>query len=121
MPGVITIELNGLRFFAGHGLYAEETKVANEFEVNLQLQYESNQKVITDIEDTIDYETVYSIIQEEMTIQQELLETCAMQICDLIYQEFRQIEIIKISIRKLTPPLTNFIGSVGVSYTKLYK
>ena len=35
MPGSITIELKGLRFFAYHGLYAEEQKTGNEFEIDL--------------------------------------------------------------------------------------
>ena len=35
MAGMISIELKRLRFLAYHGLYAEEKKTGNEFEVNL--------------------------------------------------------------------------------------
>jgi dihydroneopterin aldolase len=36
---VITIELKQLRFLAYHGLYAEERKTGNEFEINLSVSF----------------------------------------------------------------------------------
>jgi dihydroneopterin aldolase len=50
-----------------------------------------------------------------------VLETCAMQIADRLQKQFPQIEKLTISIRKLSPPITNFTGSVGVVYSKDFK
>ncbi|MBD0377824.1 MAG: dihydroneopterin aldolase, partial [Flavisolibacter sp.] len=37
MAGTIFIELHQLRFFAAHGVYEEEAKLENEFEVDLKI------------------------------------------------------------------------------------
>ena len=39
MAGWMTIELKGLRFFAEHGMYVEERKVGNQFEIDLEVSY----------------------------------------------------------------------------------
>jgi len=35
MGELISIQLKELRFFANHGLYPEEQKIGNEFDINL--------------------------------------------------------------------------------------
>ncbi len=39
---MITIELQHLIFYEHHGIYEEERKVMNSFEVNLSVSYEEN-------------------------------------------------------------------------------
>jgi 7,8-dihydroneopterin aldolase/epimerase/oxygenase len=118
MAGIITVELTGLRFFAYHGVHEEEAIVGNEFEVDIFIEYSAPEQVIGLLEDTINYAAVYSLIKEEMQVRQSLLETCVMRISDRLHQEYPRIERIKITLRKLQPPIVNFIGTVGVTYTK---
>lgn len=115
MAGLLTIELNGLRFFAEHGMYAEEIKIGNEFEVDLCIGYQAPEKLIVSIEQTINYVDAYLIVKEEMAEPKHLLETCAMKIIDRLHNHFKEIEKIQITIKKLAPPITNFTGSVGVT------
>lgn len=117
----MTIELKGLRFFADHGLYAEEAKTGNEFEVEVILEYKAPKDLITSIDQIINYVEVYQIVQKEFGIRHQLLETCAMKIGDELYNNFPIINKINISIKKLTPLLINFVGTLGVSYNKVYK
>ena len=121
MAGHFTIELKNLRFFAEHGMYQEELKVGNQFEVDMTIECKSPKKMITSIDQTINYVEVYRIVQEEFSIRKYLLETCAMQIAEKLQVQFPEIEHLTISIRKLNPPITNFSGSVGITYSKSFK
>jgi dihydroneopterin aldolase len=121
LAGHFTIELNSIRFFAEHGMYEEEKRVGNEFEVDVSIACKSPQKIITSIEQTINYAEVYRILQEEFAERKFLLETVAMKVADKLQQQFPEIETVKISIRKLNPPITNFSGSVGITYSRSFK
>jgi 7,8-dihydroneopterin aldolase/epimerase/oxygenase len=120
MTGLLTIELNSLRFFARHGLYAEEIKIGNEFEVNLSISYLPETIVITDIAETINYVSLYELIKAVMQKPTPLLETVIMMIAEKIYQQFPHIKKISISIAKLQPPIEKFVGEVGVGYEREY-
>lgn len=121
MAGQFSIELRQLRFFAEHGMYAEEMKAGNEFEVDIIVGCKSPKKKITSIEQTVNYVEVYRIVQEEFATRRLLLETLAMDIAEKIKLQFDEIENIMITIRKLNPPITNFSGSVAVTYSKEFK
>lgn len=121
MAGHFTIELKSIRFFAEHGMYEEEKKVGNEFEVDVSIATKSPKKIIGSIEQTINYAEVYRILQEEFSQRKFLLETVAMQVADQLQKQFPEIESVRISIRKLNPPITNFSGSVGITYSKEFK
>ena len=102
-------------------MYQEEMKVGNEFEVDVIIGCRSPKKKITSIEQTVNYVEVYRILQEEFAQRRFLLETLAMEIADKIEAQFTEIEKISIAIRKLNPPITNFSGSVAVTYSKSFK
>jgi dihydroneopterin aldolase len=121
MRNYMTIELKGLRFFSGHGLYPGEAEAGNEFEVDVLLQYETPEKPITSIDETVNYAAVFKIVQSEFSIRQDLLETCAMKITDELYKTFPVLVKQVVSIKKLMPLLTNFTGLLGVTYTRLHK
>ena len=63
MAGWMTIELKGLRFFAEHGMYAEERKVGNQFEIDLEVSYKVPKHTITSIEETVNYVELYRIVE----------------------------------------------------------
>lgn len=118
MTNTLTIELENLHFFAEHGLYEEEEKVGNEFVVNLYISYQPAQNVVISIDNTINYVTVYNVVKTEMNTRRLLLETCAMNITESLYHIFPQIQKVNIKIKKTVAPVANFIGTLGVSYTK---
>ena len=118
MPGVITVELTGLRFFAYHGVHKEEALLGNEFELEAFIEQSAPEEPITAIGDTINYVAVYDVLKEEMGVRQALLETCVMRMADCLFGQFPRIEKVTITLRKLAPPIEGFIGKVGVSYTR---
>lgn len=118
MPGVLTINLNDLIFFGRHGVYEEEKKAGNEFEVNLAVSFVSDEEIISGIDHTINYETLYLLLKKEMEQPSALLETLVTRITDNLYNVFPQIKKISISVHKLHPPIEKFRGRVGVTYEK---
>jgi 7,8-dihydroneopterin aldolase/epimerase/oxygenase len=116
-----TIELNGLRFFAEHGMYKEEMSVGNEFEVDVSIVCKAPKKEITSIEQTVNYAEVYRILQEEFAVRRQLLESSAMHIGEKLQEQFPEIRKLVIRIKKLNPPITNFSGTVGITYEKEFK
>ncbi len=120
MPALMTIELKELWFYAFHGLYPEEKKTGNEFEINLSADYLPGETVLTEIDTTIDYTRVYQIVKSEMNKPRPLLETLAMEIAEAIHDMFPQITKVDITITKLHPPIAQFAGNVGVRYQKKF-
>lgn len=120
MPGLITIHLNELRFFAYHGLYPEERKTGNEFQLDIELTYLSQDTVIGDISETVNYAAVYDLARQIMQQPESLLETLAMRIADAIHDNFPVVRSAGVTIKKLHPPIPRFTGNVAVSYFREY-
>jgi dihydroneopterin aldolase len=118
MQALMTIELTALRFQAYHGLYPEEKVTGNEFEVELLVNYKPPEEIITTLDATVNYARLYAIIKTEMQKPRALLETLAMEITEIIHASFPQVNKIDISIKKLYPPIVQFVGHVGVRYCR---
>ena len=120
MSGILTISLTGLRFFAYHGLYEEEKKTGNQFEIELFVYYVPSSGIVTDISDTINYVSLYDLLKKEMQQPRGLLETLAMEIAEKIHHDFPMVKKVELSIVKAQPPIAKFVGKVGVKYSKEY-
>jgi 7,8-dihydroneopterin aldolase/epimerase/oxygenase len=72
------------------------------------------------LDDTINYVSVFEIIKNRFAIPERLLETLAQHIVDDIYAIDNRIIKINILIDKINAPIPNFIGTVGVSYSKSF-
>ena len=77
--------------------------------------------MVSSISQTINYVSAFEIIKSEMEKPRQLLETLAMEIVEKLHQEHPSINRIEFHIRKTQPPIANFLGSVGVSYSKDFK
>ena len=118
MPSHFTIQVNNLRFFAAHGMYAQEARAGNAFEVNISLTTEAPLTRVTSLEQTINYAEVYRITKAIFEVRRDLLETLAMDIAESLKQAFPSLQKASIQIIKLNPPITAFSGSVSVTYQK---
>lgn len=113
-----TIHLNDLEFFAHHGWHNEEALAGGNFKVNVSLQFDAFD--VEALEDTINYVDIYTLIKDKVNEPVRLLETLATEICVAIKEIDDRIKTINITITKLNPPITNFIGNVAVSLSKSY-
>jgi 7,8-dihydroneopterin aldolase/epimerase/oxygenase len=114
---MFTINLNKLQFFSFHGLYEEEKVLGGEYEVNLSLDLDEKGEVLK-IQDTVNYEKIFTIVKQRMNIPTALLETVAQEIANLVCSSDNRIRKITVSVEKKNPPIANFQGSVSVSYIK---
>lgn len=116
LRSMFTIHLQNLQFKSFHGLYAEEKILGNCFVVNLTVKYQPTTLPINAIEQTINYQNIFEIIEKRMSIPTELLETIVVDIANEIMNAFLIVEEVDICIAKKNPPIKNFVGNVAVSY-----
>ena len=109
------IHLHDVLFHSFHGIYDEEKATGGEFLVNVNAGFNCNEA--TNLGDTVDYVTVFELVKTRMNQPTPLLETIAIDIANTILAQFSIIEEVQISIKKIEPPIPDFRGSVGVSYT----
>ncbi|HYG14955.1 MAG TPA: dihydroneopterin aldolase [Bacteroidia bacterium] len=102
-----TVSLEGIEFFAWHGLYDFERETGNTFIVDLFITTSYLPDELYSLETTVDYEKVFAVLNEVMQQPESLLETVAHKACIVITSQFNNIEILKIKIRKKNPPIKN--------------
>ena len=120
MSDLLTISLNNVRFRAYHGIHSEERQKGNDFVVNMQASFEPNAGIITSLDDTIDYASLFDIINTIMQKPVDLLETLVQNIAHAAHQRFPQLKEIAVSVEKLNPPIDKFTGSTAVKYSKKF-
>jgi dihydroneopterin aldolase len=114
---MITIHLRDLKFFAYHGVNEEESITGSEFIVDASVTFHDKGS-ITHISETVDYVKIYEIISDNMRNAHRLLESLAIKITEDIRLSDEKIKKINISIFKINPPLSNFSGNLGITYSK---
>lgn len=110
------IGLENCRFHGYHGYYDAEKKKGNQFEVNLQVEYDfSSAAKSDDLNQGLNYELLYAIVKNIMEGDSvNLLEHLARKIIDSIKSSFKDIDLIRIKIAKLDPPIEGNIESVWI-------
>lgn len=111
---MMTIHLENLKFFGYHGLYEIEKNEGNHFEMNLLISFRLPKEIITHIDQTVNYAAVYELVSEEMKRPRELLETFLGELAELIHQKFPQVITFDATLYKLTAPIPDLTGRVGV-------
>lgn len=108
------IHIEGLRVYAYHGVGAQEARVGNMFEVDIDLQLPCPEAVETDcIDDTVSYADVVELVKEQMAVRSELIEHVAGRIQRAITDRYPLVLGGKVSVWKLCPPITAELARVG--------
>ncbi len=115
-----SIQLNNIRLFGRHGWHKEEAVIGNEFELSVSINFNSETAIKT-LADTINYVAVFEVIKKVFINPYPLLESLLQQIVTEIYDLDNRITFINISISKLNVPIPNFMGTVGVTYSKKFE
>lgn len=109
-----TIRLKKMKFHAYHGCLEHERKLGNTFLVNLELILDTEKAEVTDdLNDTLNYQSVYDVVREEMNVHSDLIEYLGRRIVDRLMNEFVQLKFIKIEVEKKNPPLGGEVASVS--------
>lgn len=107
--------LENVRFYAYHGVAAQETVVGNEFIINLTLTVNLSRAAHTDnVADTVSYADVYTLLKQEMALPSKLLEHVCGRIVQRLFHDFEAIEAVNIKLAKRNPPMGADIDTAGV-------
>lgn len=117
---MITVELHNLILHGYHGIFEEEKKVMNTFEVNLTVRYDEKKSNFNKLEDTISYVDLYDIVKQKIQVPAFLLEKICQGIIQKIKHQYPVVREIVISIYKMQAPIENFQGKVGVTMRKKF-
>ena len=109
------IFLKELRFFAHHGVGEQETRVGNEFTIDLRIKTDIVRAMRTDnVDDTVSYADIYEVIKQEMNIPSKLLEHVVGRIARRLFRDFPTIEALELKLYKRNPPMGADIAAAGV-------
>ncbi|TKB97692.1 dihydroneopterin aldolase [Pedobacter cryophilus] len=100
------IGLEGVKFNAAVGYYAEERIFKNNFLVDVQVAFEQAEGSNTeDLSTTVNYALLYDICAKAFENEALLIETLAQTILENIKSDFTFVDEIMVRIKKLNPPL----------------
>ncbi len=109
------IHFDKMHFYAFHGVDPQETKVGNHFAVELRLEIPFHNAMHSDaLEETVNYATIYEVVETVMATPSRLLEHVAGRTIAALQARFPNIASGRIAIYKETPPITGNIDRVGV-------
>jgi len=100
------ISLEGLEFHAFHGVYPHERESGNWFEVDISIETNILEGAIRDeLDKTVNYETLYQIVKEEMEVPSKLLETVAEKIVERVLNALPEVGLVELKLSKINPPI----------------
>jgi len=110
-----TVALKDVKCFAYHGFYEEEQLTGIYFSLDVTVTFIPDQET-ENLDKTVNYEVLNSIILNEMIVAKKLLETVVKNILDQIIAKYSYLKTAEVSIKKLNPPMP---GQVGHSFVQL--
>jgi len=100
------VSLEGMEFHAFHGFYDYEREQGNDFVIDVHVTTDFDAAAQSDeLSGTVNYETIYAIVKEEMQESTKLLERLAQRMIARMFEAFALAECIEISIAKKNPPI----------------
>ena len=116
-PIQTSIQLHNLEFYAYHGLLPQERVVGGHYRVDVELSLTPPLRALTEdvIDDTVNYAEVYALIRQQMEQPVNLLEHLVHRITQGLYAQFPQIQAVRLSVTKVTPPISG-IACEGASF-----
>ena len=109
------IEVSGIKVYAYHGCMEEEAKIGGHYIVDVQLKTDFAASYISDdLNDTVDYVAINSIVKEEMAIRSKLIEHVGGRIIQRFKKEILGIQEATIKVIKLSPPIEGNVNNVAI-------
>lgn len=110
---MLTVSLHDIHIHAPYGLYPEERIVGNDFEIDVDLTIPTTDGQPLPF---ADYTLINTIVTETFKEPAHLLETLAQNIHAALKMEFPEAEKIKVTVKKLRPPMPGEVKYAQVCY-----
>jgi 7,8-dihydroneopterin aldolase/epimerase/oxygenase len=110
------IRLHNAVFYGYHGNHHEERNLGGKFHVDAELETDFTAAAVHDkLGETVDYEYIYSLIQEALTQDKfHLIESIAKRLADKILETVPMVVSVRIRVRKPGAPIKGVIDHVEV-------
>ena len=116
------IAVEGMKFFAYHGFYDHEREYGNQFTIDVYVDTDLSKAITQDeLDATLDYEALYSIVRQSMEHKYYLLEHLAGKIIASIHESFPAIEHVKVRVSKLNPPMKGEVQRVYIELERSFQ
>ena len=114
------ITLNGIKGFGYHGVFDHEAKNGQEFIVDVEMQLDlSHASKSDDLNDTVDYGAVATLVVEEITgVRVQLIERLAGRIADRIKSEYPRISTVVVTVHKPKAPVSEDVADISVTISR---
>lgn len=100
------IILNEVRFHVFHGVMPQERVTGGDFLMTLRVGYPLAAAVMSDnVADTLDYASLYQLVEQEMQEPSNLLEHVAGRIAKTIEKTYPHVSSIDLTLTKFNPPM----------------
>ncbi|UXP30667.1 dihydroneopterin aldolase [Reichenbachiella agarivorans] len=110
------VKLEGLDFFSHHGFYDQEREIGNKYTIDVEVELADPIEINDDnLYATVNYEVIYSIVDEVMKISTKLLETLAITINQRVIRSFPAIISVQTTVSKHNPPIKGVCHKASVT------
>lgn len=116
---MLTIALEGLQFYAYHGLYREEQIIGNHFVLDIRVSIHEPEDPES-LSESVNYEVLHTIARQVMQTPQPLLEKVVHDISVQIKSAFPAVRRSSVTLKKQAPPLGGDVACTVVSLEKEY-
>jgi dihydroneopterin aldolase len=101
------ILLEGLSFYAYHGVRSEEKTLGQKFVVDLALELDlAPAGVSDDLSLTLDYGEVYRVVREQVeSSSRDTIEAVAEQVARALLETYQRLEAVQVRVKKPDAPI----------------
>lgn len=106
------IGLEGMEFYAQHGVYDEEREKGGKYLVDVFVYTDATQAELNDdLDGTVNYELIYEAVSKNMQEPVKLIEFLARNIIKDIRLLIAKDDLIRIKIKKIKPPIDGVVAA----------
>lgn len=118
--GTGSVRLMNAVFYAHHGVMQEEHRIGGRFEVDVIMAIDIEAAAADDdLDATVDYERVYSLVREIVTRNRfYLIERLAFLIAQHVLETFERVTDVEVHVRKPNPPVGGTADRAEVVYNR---
>ncbi|MFR0592972.1 dihydroneopterin aldolase [Limosilactobacillus mucosae] len=110
------IRINNMKFHTYNGVFAEEKKLGQKLEIDIDMQYPIEKRVLhDDLNETVSYADVYDTIKDFVTTHSfDLIESVANELLKKILADYSMLEKVTLRIRKYSVPIDGVFDNVEI-------
>ncbi|MCB8933312.1 MAG: dihydroneopterin aldolase [Fimbriimonadaceae bacterium] len=116
---MITLFVEGLEFYAHHGVPEAEQAIGHRYAVDLEIDVREKATQTDRVEDTVDYAAVAeALVGHAQEHRYRTLERLAAGLCDTLFETFEAIVEVRMRLAKRLPPAPIIAEVAGVEIVR---